>query len=61
VSAVFAPFFALILFNPHHPLFLGVGVIAALLIWRHRGNIRNLLAGTETRIGSGAGEAGRGD
>jgi glycerol-3-phosphate acyltransferase PlsY len=61
VSAVFAPFFALILFNPHHPFFLGVGVIAALLIWRHRGNIRNLLAGTETRIGSGAGEAGRGD
>ncbi len=25
--------------------------LAALLIWRHQGNIRRLLAGTETRIG----------
>jgi glycerol-3-phosphate acyltransferase PlsY len=24
-----------------------------LLVWRHRANIRNLLAGTEARIGSG--------
>ncbi|HEX6005136.1 MAG TPA: glycerol-3-phosphate 1-O-acyltransferase PlsY [Burkholderiales bacterium] len=61
VSAVFAPFFALILFDAHHPYFLGVCVIAALLVWRHRGNIRNLLAGTETRIGSSAGDAGRGE
>lgn len=51
VSAVFAPFFTLILFNPKHPYFLGVLVIAILLVWRHRGNIRNLLQGTETRIG----------
>ncbi len=26
--------------------------IALLLLWRHRGNIRKLLAGTETKIGS---------
>ena len=51
VSAVFAPFFTLILFHPHHPYFWGVLVIAVLLVWRHRGNIRNLLQGTETRIG----------
>ena len=51
VSAVFAPFFTLILVHPHHPYFWGVLVIAVLLVWRHRGNIRNLLQGTETRIG----------
>ena len=51
VSAVFAPFFTLILFHPHHPYFWGVLVIAVLLVWRHRGNIRNLLQGSETRIG----------
>jgi glycerol-3-phosphate acyltransferase PlsY len=28
--------------------------IAALLIWRHRGNIRKLLAGKERRIGQKA-------
>jgi glycerol-3-phosphate acyltransferase PlsY len=29
-----------------------VAVIAALLVWRHRGNIARLAAGTESRIGS---------
>jgi acyl phosphate:glycerol-3-phosphate acyltransferase len=29
-----------------------VGVIALLLVWRHAGNIRNLLAGTEGKLGS---------
>jgi len=32
---------------------LGVTVISLLLVWRHRTNIRNLLAGTEGRIGRG--------
>jgi glycerol-3-phosphate acyltransferase PlsY len=27
-------------------------VMSGLLIWRHRGNIRKLLNGTEQRIGS---------
>jgi len=31
---------------------VGVTVISLLLVWRHRGNIRNLLAGTEGRFGS---------
>lgn len=61
VSAIFAPFFTLILYNAHHPYFSGVLVIALLLVWRHRSNIRNLLAGTEARIGRGAGRAGSGD
>jgi acyl phosphate:glycerol-3-phosphate acyltransferase len=50
-SALFAPFFTLILYNAAHPFFAGVCVIAALLVWRHRANVRNLLAGTERRIG----------
>lgn len=55
VSALFAVFFALILFNAAHPYFAAVAVVAALLVWRHRSNIRNLLAGKETRIGAKAG------
>lgn len=55
VSALFAVFFALILFNAAHPFFAAVAVVAALLVWRHRSNIRNLLAGKETRIGAKAG------
>lgn len=51
VSAVFAPFFTLILFNAHHPYFWSVVAIALLLVWRHRTNIRNLLAGKEGRFG----------
>ncbi len=52
VSALFAPFFTLILYNYAHPYVVAVGAISALLIWRHKTNIRNLLAGTEGRLGS---------
>jgi glycerol-3-phosphate acyltransferase PlsY len=55
ISALFSVFFTLILFSVTHPFFLAVAVIAALLIWRHRSNISNLLAGKESRIGSKAG------
>jgi glycerol-3-phosphate acyltransferase PlsY len=51
VSALFAVFFTLILFNPAHPYFFAVCAIALLLVWRHQSNIRNLLAGTESRLG----------
>jgi acyl phosphate:glycerol-3-phosphate acyltransferase len=51
VAALFAPFFTLILYSVAHPYFASVAVIAVLLIWRHRSNIRNLLAGTEGRLG----------
>jgi len=51
VAALFAPFFTMILYHPRHPFFIAVSVISALLIWRHRVNIRNLLAGTEGRLG----------
>jgi len=56
VAAAFAPFFAFFLHGMGRfalePV-LGVTVIAVLLVWRHRQNIRNLLAGTEGRIGGG--------
>lgn len=51
VAAVFAPFAILVLYNAAHPFFASVCAISALLIWRHQSNIRNLLAGTETRLG----------
>lgn len=54
LSALFAAFFALILFNAAHPFVWAVALIAALLIWRHRSNIRNLLAGKERRLGAKA-------
>lgn len=54
VSALFAPFFTLILYHAHHPYFWSVGLIAVLLIWRHKANIQNLLAGKESRLGSRA-------
>lgn len=55
VSAVFSVFFTLILFNAGHPFLWSVAVIAALLVWRHRSNIRNLLSGKERKLGAKAG------
>ncbi len=54
ISALFAPFFTLILFNAAHPFFAAVAVLSVLLIWRHRANIRNLLAGKERKLGAKA-------
>ena len=51
ISAVSAPFFCYLLYGLH-PFTGAVGVIALLLIWRHKSNLRNLLAGTEGRIGN---------
>ena len=53
VAALFAAVFTLLLFGATHPYFIAVTIIAALLIWRHKANIRNLLAGTESRFGRG--------
>jgi len=52
LSALFAAFFTLILFNAAHPFVWAVALLAALLIWRHRSNIRNLLAGKERKLGA---------
>jgi glycerol-3-phosphate acyltransferase PlsY len=52
ISAVFAPFFAMLLYDAAHPYFAAVTLICALLVWRHRTNIRKLMNGTEGRIGA---------
>jgi glycerol-3-phosphate acyltransferase PlsY len=54
VAAAFAPFFAFFLYGMGRFAWegaIGVAVIAALIAWRHQSNIRNLIAGTEGRIG----------
>ena len=55
IASASAPFFCFLLYGVH-AYTLAVGVIALLLVWRHRGNIRKLLAGTEGRIGEKSGE-----
>jgi acyl phosphate:glycerol-3-phosphate acyltransferase len=50
VAALFAPFFAALLFGPG-PALAAVLAMSALLIWRHRENVARLLSGTESRIG----------
>ncbi|MFM9434902.1 acyl phosphate:glycerol-3-phosphate acyltransferase [Janthinobacterium sp. CG_23.3] len=50
-AALFAPFYYGLLFGVEPQLF-AVAAMSALLAWRHSGNISNLLAGKESRIGS---------
>jgi acyl phosphate:glycerol-3-phosphate acyltransferase len=50
VSALFAIFYYSLLFG-FRPMTLAVLVMSALLIYRHRRNIANLMAGKESRIG----------
>lgn len=51
VSALFAPFYYGLLFGMDSKL-LAVGAMSLLLLYRHAGNIGNLLAGKESRIGA---------
>jgi glycerol-3-phosphate acyltransferase PlsY len=50
-AAVFAPIYFVFLFG-FQPMAIALTFICALLIWRHRSNISNLMKGTESRIGS---------
>lgn len=49
-AAALAPFYTAY-FSSESVYVAAVTVISALAFWRHRSNIRNLLAGTEDRIG----------
>jgi glycerol-3-phosphate acyltransferase PlsY len=51
VAAVFAPFYYGLLFGTDVKL-LAVLAVSALLVYRHKKNIANLLAGKESRIGA---------
>jgi glycerol-3-phosphate acyltransferase PlsY len=50
VSAIFAPFFYVLMFRAD-VIAAAITVISALLVVRHRQNIAKLLAGKESRIG----------
>lgn len=52
IAAIFAPLYTGWLFGTASPLLPAVLAIAALLIYRHKENIRRLLAGKESRIGA---------
>jgi acyl phosphate:glycerol-3-phosphate acyltransferase len=52
MAAVFAPLYALWLFGTK-PMLWAVLAMCVLLIWRHKMNIQKLLAGQESKIGSG--------
>lgn len=51
VAAVFAPFYYGLLFGLG-PIWVALLFMSLLLLYRHRSNIGNLLAGKESRIGS---------
>ena len=53
VAALGASIFALLSPSMPNPYILATVAMAGLLIWRHTPNIKNLIAGTETRIGGG--------
>jgi acyl phosphate:glycerol-3-phosphate acyltransferase len=53
VAAVFAPFFQVLIWGPESST-LAIAVMSLLLVWRHEGNIRKLLAGTESKLGAKA-------
>jgi len=51
ISALFAPFYWILLFGPSRSA-LVIVVMSLLLMWRHRKNIGKLLAGKESRLGA---------
>jgi acyl phosphate:glycerol-3-phosphate acyltransferase len=56
VAAAFAPFYQALIWGVE-PALLALVAMSLLLVWRHEGNIRKLLAGTENRFGSSSAKA----
>ena len=55
VAAIFAPFYQALIWGMEPGILALIGM-SLLLVWRHEGNIRKLLAGTESKLGhKGAG------
>jgi glycerol-3-phosphate acyltransferase PlsY len=56
VASIAAPIFAMLVKQQSEhlrpELVLAVAIMSMLLIWRHKGNIQNLMTGKETKIGS---------
>jgi len=61
VAAVFAPVYYLlgggIQWYAEKPIALALAIMAALLWWRHRENLKRLMAGTEAKLGAKAKKA----
>ena len=57
VAAAFAPFYQALIWGVD-PALLAIAAMSLLLIWRHEGNIRKLLAGTENKLGQKAAPQG---
>jgi glycerol-3-phosphate acyltransferase PlsY len=53
VAAAFAPFYQALIWGVE-PALLAIALMSLLLVWRHEGNIRKLLAGTESKLGQKA-------
>lgn len=51
VAALLAPVLAYFFLRPYKDYLMMVVVLCVLLVWRHRSNIRKLLAGTESGFG----------
>jgi glycerol-3-phosphate acyltransferase PlsY len=51
IAAALAPLALWLFFQPPAIVWMGA-FLAAMIVWRHRGNIRRLLAGTEPRFGA---------
>jgi glycerol-3-phosphate acyltransferase PlsY len=49
-AAVLAPVYHLLMHGADR-VAVFIAIMAALLLWRHKKNIANLMAGTESRIG----------
>lgn len=56
VASIAAPVYAMLL-HLRPELVMAVVVMSLLLIWRHKGNIQNLMTGKESKIGSKKQEA----
>jgi len=55
-AAVFAPFYQSLIWDAD-VYALAIAAMSLLLLWRHEGNIRKLLAGTESKLGQKAAHA----
>jgi acyl phosphate:glycerol-3-phosphate acyltransferase len=53
VSAVFAPFYQLLIWGSG-PAAIAISVMGLLLVWRHAANIQKLFNGTESKLGQKA-------
>jgi glycerol-3-phosphate acyltransferase PlsY len=53
VAALFAPFYQLLIWGGG-PAMIAIVPMSLILIWRHEGNIRKLMAGTENKLGQKA-------